>query len=327
MSLRCAVPFHADPGQPAGPLPGQKIYLVTGREVRHPGAYVSWPSADAQYKKVSNATLKSYKSWEPLEAAWFAGCDRGEHDHPSAADHTLESMAGSFENLTLSSMLGASTTSSSPPAQAPLSDPRSAKSSRSPRPTPSTTCSARASPRPRTASSLPPAASALPAAPRPHSSKSRGSKRCKSPTGAAETTMAAPNSAPPLSPASAAIIGKMVYAVKHGSGGIVFDDYACARAFYHRLQSEGQRPSLATSASLTEGVSYVEGFSIDADAAARRGWIDEELEARGRHVVRDWEKAMDGWRRKRSGVWTSESDDGTSGESDLSDDASLSATS
>lgn len=40
--FRCAVPFYADPGQPNGPQVGQKIYLVTGRNVRAPGAYASW---------------------------------------------------------------------------------------------------------------------------------------------------------------------------------------------------------------------------------------------------------------------------------------------
>ncbi|KAJ6511849.1 hypothetical protein DFH09DRAFT_1333513 [Mycena vulgaris] len=64
MPIRCAVPFYGDPGQPDSPMPGQKIYLVSGRNVRCPAAYVSWPSADTQYKSVSNVT----------------------HDHPGLSD-------------------------------------------------------------------------------------------------------------------------------------------------------------------------------------------------------------------------------------------------
>ncbi|KAJ7817080.1 hypothetical protein B0H13DRAFT_1923161 [Mycena leptocephala] len=59
-----------------------EVYLVTGRKVECPGAYASWTSADAQYRTVSAATVKGYKSWHALESAWFAGCDRGEHIIP-----------------------------------------------------------------------------------------------------------------------------------------------------------------------------------------------------------------------------------------------------
>ncbi|KAJ7111193.1 hypothetical protein C8R43DRAFT_1139197 [Mycena crocata] len=70
-------------GQPLTPFTGQKLYLVTGSQVDRPGAYVSWPSADFQYKKVSGATLKGYTVWDVLQSAWFAACDRGEHSHPA----------------------------------------------------------------------------------------------------------------------------------------------------------------------------------------------------------------------------------------------------
>ncbi|KAJ6575961.1 hypothetical protein DFH09DRAFT_1078319 [Mycena vulgaris] len=108
MPIRCAVPFYGDPGQPDGPVPGQKIYLVSGRNVRCPGAYVSWPSADAQYKSVSNATVKGYRRWAPLEAAWFAACDRGEHDHPGLSD--------SPHDLALGAITGTLTRRSGTPA-------------------------------------------------------------------------------------------------------------------------------------------------------------------------------------------------------------------
>ncbi|KAJ6523780.1 hypothetical protein DFH09DRAFT_1329815 [Mycena vulgaris] len=69
MPIRCAVPFYGNPGQPDSPMPGQKIYLVIGRN------------------GVPNATVKGYRQWSPLEAAWFAACDRGEHDHPGLSDY------------------------------------------------------------------------------------------------------------------------------------------------------------------------------------------------------------------------------------------------
>ncbi|KAJ7092131.1 hypothetical protein C8R43DRAFT_964684 [Mycena crocata] len=80
---RCQVPYYPDPGQPLTPFTRQKLYLVTGSQVDRPGAYVSWPSADFQYKKVSGATLKGYTVWDVLQSAWFAACDRGEHSHPA----------------------------------------------------------------------------------------------------------------------------------------------------------------------------------------------------------------------------------------------------
>jgi hypothetical protein len=44
-------------------------------------------SADAQYKKVPAATVKSYWDYTELRAAWHARCDRGEHDHPGISDN------------------------------------------------------------------------------------------------------------------------------------------------------------------------------------------------------------------------------------------------
>ncbi|KAJ7601669.1 hypothetical protein DFH06DRAFT_1352328 [Mycena polygramma] len=89
---RCDPPFHPDPGQPARPLSGQKMFLVCGRNVKAPGYYVSWPSADAQYKHVSGATLKGYYNFGLLRDAWHARCDLGEHSHP--VDPALRSAPG-----------------------------------------------------------------------------------------------------------------------------------------------------------------------------------------------------------------------------------------
>ncbi|KAJ6487489.1 hypothetical protein C8R47DRAFT_1216258 [Mycena vitilis] len=79
---RCDPPFYPDPGQPDQPRPGQKMFLVCGRNVKAPGYYVSWPSADLQYKHISGATLKGYYDFPSLRDAWHARCDLGEHAHP-----------------------------------------------------------------------------------------------------------------------------------------------------------------------------------------------------------------------------------------------------
>ncbi|KAJ7078588.1 hypothetical protein B0H15DRAFT_954487 [Mycena belliarum] len=74
----------AYPGEPVHPLAGQRLYLVCGTNVKKPGAYASWPSASKQYKYVSGATLKGYRQYSELQHAWYARCDMGEHDHPTA---------------------------------------------------------------------------------------------------------------------------------------------------------------------------------------------------------------------------------------------------
>ncbi|KAJ7821557.1 hypothetical protein B0H14DRAFT_3471464 [Mycena olivaceomarginata] len=72
-----------DPGQPAEIPRGKKLYLVCGRLVERPGVYTSWTSANAQYKNVSGATVKGFWYYKELRAAWYARCDRGEHNHPT----------------------------------------------------------------------------------------------------------------------------------------------------------------------------------------------------------------------------------------------------
>ncbi|KAJ7230901.1 hypothetical protein B0H12DRAFT_1231865 [Mycena haematopus] len=46
-----------------------------------PNEWEQTPSADAQYKGVSGATLKGYYHYPHLLAAWHARCALGEHDH------------------------------------------------------------------------------------------------------------------------------------------------------------------------------------------------------------------------------------------------------
>ncbi|KAJ7186593.1 hypothetical protein C8R46DRAFT_1206597 [Mycena filopes] len=51
------LPIWTDPGGTTSP---RKYYLVTGASVVQPGAYTSWGSADAQYKRAPAATVKGY---------------------------------------------------------------------------------------------------------------------------------------------------------------------------------------------------------------------------------------------------------------------------
>ncbi|KAJ7191677.1 hypothetical protein B0H12DRAFT_1246255 [Mycena haematopus] len=78
---RCQPPYHPDPGESKTLEIGRKMYLVCGKLVRKPGVYTSWPSADAQFKGVSGATLKGYYRYDHLLAAWHARCALGEHGH------------------------------------------------------------------------------------------------------------------------------------------------------------------------------------------------------------------------------------------------------
>ncbi|KAJ6529049.1 hypothetical protein DFH09DRAFT_1094182 [Mycena vulgaris] len=274
-----------NPGQPDGPIPGQKIYLVTGHNVRFPGAYVSWPSADSQYKSVSGATIKGYRQWTPLESAWFAGCDRGEHTH------TAEAGVSCSTDTPLVRSLQPTTRSAPSPARAVLVSKAHHVSATSPCQSPS---KSRAQPAWDGAAVVPPDLSRL--------------------------TLSSPSTSHNVG--IDAIPGRMVYAVKHGGRGAVFNQYSSARELYHRLEADGESPTLVSCASLTEGVCFVEGFSTagpSAEAGARRRWIEEELTARNRHVAESWGKAMDSWRMGGDGVWRSDSD-----ESDDSDESSVS---
>ncbi|KAJ7471710.1 hypothetical protein B0H11DRAFT_1919551 [Mycena galericulata] len=275
----CPVPFYYDPGQPDTPLPNEKWYLVFGRNVACPGAYASWPSADAQYKNVSDATLKSYKQWEPLEAAWVASCRRGEHSHPLAA-------ANSGMRLIYESPFGARRPIPGPQASpaAPASPPTRKMASPATRMVPTTPVH-RATPGPQPLRQTIPAAS--PASPSPTtSSKARGK----------------------MLPAVQAIPGKNAYAVRNGAQGAVFDEFRAARDMYHQLQSEGKSPSLWTGPSLTDAVCFLESFptqGVSLEAERCRKWIEEEYEARHQLLV---DLGVDIWQSSRDDDWKTGSD-------------------
>ncbi|KAF8197795.1 hypothetical protein K438DRAFT_1967355 [Mycena galopus ATCC 62051] len=107
----CEPPFYPDPGEAHKLVGGRhKLYLVCGRFVEQPGVYTSWPSADAQYKHISGATVKSYRDYNELKAAWYTRCNRGEHDHPP--DPQLP--AGHASQSPPASSAGSSTASPAP---------------------------------------------------------------------------------------------------------------------------------------------------------------------------------------------------------------------
>ncbi|KAJ7710794.1 hypothetical protein B0H17DRAFT_1190485 [Mycena rosella] len=286
--LRCAVLFYPDPAQPEGPQAAQNIYLVTGQNIRCPGAYISWPSANAQYSTVSRATLKSYKQWAPLEVAWFASCDRGEHTHPADPDILVATVRLDWGQSTL--------------AQISVIAPRIPASA---------LCVANVI--------CPQAPASSHEAHHPCCPRSRcnlSACACSSPAHApppAHDTLPVHPSSP-----SMRIVGKMAYAIKHGGRGVVFDDYGGARELYHRLQINGGSPSLAMSLSLTRGVSYLEGFLLGEASAARQSWIGKERKARGVRVLKCWETATDSWRGTQDGVWISDSESEASEVSSLS---------
>ncbi|KAF7351522.1 hypothetical protein MSAN_01584600 [Mycena sanguinolenta] len=84
--FRCMPPYYPAPGESETLVLGKKMYLVCGKLVSKPGIYTSWPTADAQYKGVSGASIKGYYDYKLLVAAWHARCDSGEHDHPVDPD-------------------------------------------------------------------------------------------------------------------------------------------------------------------------------------------------------------------------------------------------
>ncbi|KAJ6455094.1 hypothetical protein C8R47DRAFT_1228408 [Mycena vitilis] len=264
--FHCPVPFYPDPGQSTDPRLYKKIYLVTGRNVVQPGAYGSWPSANAQYTGVADAASQSYKIWEELEGAWFADCERGDHNrhHSHGQPQSRSRLSSDLPTLSL----------------------------RAPRSLPAATSPSAQSPSPPSPNSQPPA---LPCNKRsctpPHAAA------CPPPHAAARTARPPPRVKPPHD--TIAIPGKMVYVVRANGQGVVFDDFEQARGLYYQAQAQGHSASLACTPSLTDGVCWLEGFVVgqtSMEAARRRIWIGEEQSARQRRVTEgpdqvgyDWE--------------------------------------
>ncbi|KAJ7919818.1 hypothetical protein B0H13DRAFT_2320106 [Mycena leptocephala] len=249
LMYRCDPTFYPDPGEPQQPLPGQKMYLVCGQKVQAPGYYVSWPSADLQYKHVSGATLKGYYNLEELKDAWHARCDRGEHHHP-ADPVILLSLSGPGPSI---------------PTFAPLHPP-------------STTLLLASSPVCRT----PPTArtSVLPL----HFIDSRSPSPQTPPESPPSYASSLPRSSPSPSPhRPAELAGLMCYAVRVGQEGETFTDISEARARFLALQNMGLSPSYIVSPSLTRCITWIE--EVPASTWEREGWEQEEDRARCRRVA------------------------------------------
>ncbi|KAJ7174320.1 hypothetical protein C8R46DRAFT_1214531 [Mycena filopes] len=281
---RCALPFHPDPAQPPTPLTGQKLYLVMGPECDTPGAYVSWPSASAQYNKYPTATLKSYFRWHEAQSAWWAGCDRGEHNHPAAAQ---------------------SPASQRPAGQRPAAHgPATPRVAGSPRPR------VAGSPRPRVAPTSPrspvpvflissrspsPAAASPPAQSRQQQQQG-GSSSPAQPKGKQRHTPAAARDTP--RPPPGAPEGRKVYAVRaldDPTGGVVFSDYDAARSWYLQKQAAGFEPTMVTGHSLTTAVNFTERFPQQegGEAQHRRNLVEEENRARRERVQVSLQRARE----------------------------------
>ncbi|KAJ6527045.1 hypothetical protein B0H19DRAFT_1275362 [Mycena capillaripes] len=275
MSYRCPVPFYPDPGQPDNPQQYHKTYLVTGLNVAQPGAYGSWSSANAQYTGVSDATVKSYKSWGGVQSAWSAGCERGEHAH-------LPQPVG---DISARPQTPLSPAHCGPTPRHPPCSPSPTRSSLSPAHSPSPT-----------AKSL---LSSTPLSPSPRQSSRSSSHSSPSPTSkprSSDSPSPAPLSPPPLpthalrpaSPLCVRVAGRMAYAVRGKGEGVILDDYEEARGIYHRLQNEGYSAALFSSPSLTGAVCWVEDFGVggsSAEAARHRNWVLEEYTARQRRIT------------------------------------------
>ncbi|KAJ7669561.1 hypothetical protein DFH06DRAFT_1321617 [Mycena polygramma] len=258
-AFRCEPPFHADPGQENEPLMGRKLYLVCGRNVKKPGYYISWPSADLQYKHVSGATLKGYYDFSDLRAAWHARCDLGEHDHPRRQQHDHPRR-----------QQGGAPLPPSPPSP-PL---RIVYISDSPSPSPSPPLPSRSpSPSPDP-SPAPPAYSTLPLlsvnAGRPVASARVQSDR----------------DAVPLS-------GLMCYAVRAEGQGEVFSDLQQVCARFRHLHATGKGPAFVMSPSLTRCIAWISEISPPGSVVAgavddeERLWAEEEEAAYRRRVLMD----------------------------------------
>ncbi|KAJ7169309.1 hypothetical protein C8R43DRAFT_1121187 [Mycena crocata] len=253
----CAKVLHAHPIRVWAEEQGLLADLVS-----RPGAYQSWPSAEAQWSKRSSATQQGYtpSEWSVLEAVWHAGCDRG--DHPAPAEGAVSTMTPhrpAFSRPPPS--LRTKFVPVVPASPSPSAD-RHSKShktgpimieSRSPSPV-------------RSSKSVSPLPLSLP--------------------------ITAP--LPTIAPA-----GRMAFAVWSRAGGRVFDEYGAARDHYHQLQHAGLHPVLDISSSLTTAVSLIEREVFSAALAERRledatflseearraQWVVEELAAHNSQAV------------------------------------------
>ncbi|KAJ7690097.1 hypothetical protein B0H17DRAFT_1201889 [Mycena rosella] len=79
----CVPLFHNDPDLPAHST--QVFYLVTSPQAKapRPGVYPSWSSAQRVAEGVPHGGGVRFYSYDVCLPGWHAGCDAGEHDHPT----------------------------------------------------------------------------------------------------------------------------------------------------------------------------------------------------------------------------------------------------
>ncbi|KAJ7149515.1 hypothetical protein C8R43DRAFT_1128509 [Mycena crocata] len=337
---RCEPPFFPDPGQPTQPQPGQKLYLVCGRNLRAPGVYASWPTAEAEWKSVprdSGSSCKSYYSLSKLRSAWYARCDCGEHDHP--VDPALVNAVPLYFISSPSP-----SPERSPPPYVPVGSSNAGTWQRQASYPPPATSPSPVQPRvPRSPVAIPRPRPPAPAQAQAPSRAAHGAyfadRRAPASAPGARAPAATarvppPSATSPPSPdrpatatpaASAQPLGLASYAVRIGGEGEVFTSAHEARHRFLTLQSEGKSPSMVSCASLARCLKWIQDTPLDTGPATTqlRGWAEEENRARRERVEAQRERevhrmeilaALDVERRE---IYSSDSD-GESLVSDLS---------
>ncbi|KAJ6459377.1 hypothetical protein C8R47DRAFT_1081340 [Mycena vitilis] len=214
-----------------------KLYLVCGRNVKHPGYYTSWPSADVEYSRVSGATCKGYYDLSELRSAWYRRCDQGEHAHPG--------IAGPSTSLPTTPNRHRNHAHSPPPPPCLPRPPRPPRPPRTPR-TP------RAAARPPRTQDPPRRVVFIESSPEPESPP-------VSPAGRLPAPATLP---PPYSETQSAPRPLTCYGVRVGTEGEVFNDREEARNAYNLLHQQGREPGFLVASSLVACLSWIEASVI-----------------------------------------------------------------
>ncbi|KAJ7720218.1 hypothetical protein DFH07DRAFT_972700 [Mycena maculata] len=232
-----------------------------------------------------SVTVKGYDSHEreAMHAAWFASCDRGEHDHP--ADPKLVPISVPLFPPSSPAHVPSS------PAHAPSSPLRTraspaVRSVRSPHASSSRVADSFPGPylwTPSPATSPPPALGRKVKVFSADSETPRASRSSTKKTPVIEISSQSPSPEQAASiPHAVPAPGLRAFAVRLGTQGWVFGDSEHAREKFHEMQSWGRRVEMATAAGFTRALAFAEhvGPKADSDEAQRRArWVEEEHRA------------------------------------------------
>ncbi|KAJ7739799.1 hypothetical protein DFH07DRAFT_778624 [Mycena maculata] len=279
---RCEVLYIPDPGQPDQPAGNQKLYLVTGTGVVNGrpiqlGAYGSWNSGGSCIQGLKTATCKGY-AWnerDAMRSAWFASCDRGEHQHPANPAPLSPSVALASTTSIRVSIPGSSHLT---PRGRSTQDEAGFIDTLPPYLWTPSPAPARASPTPTSRRTAPGVASP--------SSKKEKVKIFHPPM----SRTPSPNVPPHVH-----VSGERSYAVRSGAHGWVFSDLRAARDKYHNLQNRGLNVELATSAGFTQALTFAEESEASSDESESGRMTDdlaEELALREAHGD-EWKEVRD----------------------------------